>query len=167
MASFDGPRQPRIRGGFRGIVLTGWQRYDHFAVLCELLPAAIPSLAVNLVATSNGYFKETLQKGLFKALDCVQHSSRYGNYIDLENDNFLWDKLSWCYFPGANFFKVTKNLVTTEIEVDDFLKKVEKKKGWLTEYNRRHNMSSPFRIDEVNYYILYFEVKSNNKLGLS
>jgi len=140
--------EPRIRGGFRGIVLTGWQRYDHFAVLCELLPAAIPSLAVNLVATSNGYFNETLQKGLFKALGCVQHSSRYGNYIDLENDNFLWDKLSWCYFPGANFFKVTKNLVTTEIEVDDFLKKVEKKKGWLTEYNRRHNMSSPFRIDE-------------------
>nr|CAD7602261.1 unnamed protein product [Timema genevievae] len=33
---------------FRGIVVTGWQRYDHFSVLCELLPAGIPSLAVNL-----------------------------------------------------------------------------------------------------------------------
>ena len=141
--------EPRMRGGFRGIVLTGWQRYDHFAVLCELLPAGIPSLAVNLIATSNGFFNETLGKPLFKALGCVQHSGKYNSFVDLENDNFLWDKLSWCFFPGTNFFKVTKNLVSTEVEVRDFLHKVEKKKGWLTEYNRRHNMSSPFRIDEV------------------
>merc|ERR1719410_3344083 len=134
---------------FRGIVLTGWQRYDHFAVLCELLPAAIPSLAVNLLATANGFFNQTLEKPLAKALDCVQHSGRYSRLVDLDNDNFLWDKLGWCYFPGNNFFKVTKNLVAAEGEVGEFLHKVEKKKGWLTEYNRRHNMSSPFRIDEV------------------
>jgi len=140
--------EPRIRGGFRGIVLTGWQRYDHFAVLCELLPAAIPSLAVNLIATTHGYFNESLGKPLFKALGCVQHSGKYNSFVDLETDNFLWEKLSWCFFPGTNFFKVTKNLVTTEVEVSGFLNKVEKKKGWLTEYNRRHNMSSPFRIDE-------------------
>jgi hexosaminidase len=141
--------EPRIRGGFRGIVLTGWQRYDHFAVLCELLPAAIPSLAVNLLATSHGFFNETLEKPLAKALGCVQHTSRYSSsLVDLQNDNFLWTGLSWCYFPGTNFFKVTKNLVGAEREVREFLHKVESKKGWLTEYNRRHNMSSPFRIDE-------------------
>ena len=144
--------EPRTRGGFRGIVLTGWQRYDHFAVLCELLPAAIPSLAVNLVATSNGFFNKTLQKPLFKALGCVQPSGSYNSFVDLKRDNFLWDSLSRCNFPGTNFFAVTKNLVTAEIEVGHFLDKVEKKKGWLTKYNRRHDMSSPFRINGVRNY---------------
>ena len=147
--------EPRIRGGFRGIVLTGWQRYDHFAVLCELLPAAIPSLVVNILATAHGFFNQTLEKPFYEALGCVQYFGRSRSFVDLQNDNFLWDKLSWCYFPGNNFFKLTKSLVATEREVGEFLYKVEKKKGWLTQYNRRHNMSSPFRIDEVGFAALF------------
>ena len=32
----------------------GWSRYDHFAVLCELLPASLPSLVINLMVASLG-----------------------------------------------------------------------------------------------------------------
>lgn len=38
---------------FKGIVLTGWQRFNHFTVLCELLPVGIPSLAISLQFLKN------------------------------------------------------------------------------------------------------------------
>lgn len=52
-------KRKSCRQCFENILLIGWQRYDHFAVLCELLPAALPSLILNLVATSNGFFNVT------------------------------------------------------------------------------------------------------------
>ena len=40
-----------------GYILTGWQRYDHFASLCEFLPVAIPSLKCCLIALQRGKFE--------------------------------------------------------------------------------------------------------------
>jgi hexosaminidase len=39
-----------------GYILTGWQRYDHFASLCEFLPVAIPCLRCCLTALKKGKF---------------------------------------------------------------------------------------------------------------
>ena len=98
-----------------------------------------------------------LKTTLMKELNCPDHShgnqfNRFGageKFFDLDYDRFLFQKLSWCYFPGQKFYKVTQDLISTEETVDDFVKTVEKKKGWLTDYNVRHNMSSPFRIEQV------------------
>ena len=141
--------KPEVQAGFRGIVLTGWQRYDHFAVLCELLPAAIPSLTINLLATSRGFFDKTLINPLLEALECIPDTESSNSFVDLKKDRYLWEKLSECNFPGINFFRFTKKLIEIEIEVMEFINKMEKKRGWLTEYNKRHNMSSPYRIDEA------------------
>lgn len=134
--------------GFQGIVLTGWSRYDHFAVLAELLPAAIPSLVTNLITVTHGYFNSTWQSELYKKLDCHGESRLYEDFIDLESDPLLHEKMSWCFFKGAPIFKLTHNLATVQNEVSQYLQKYSAQEGWLTEYNMRHNYSSPFRVNE-------------------
>ena len=37
-----------IKSYFQGLILAGWSRYDHLAVLCELLPIALPTLSMSM-----------------------------------------------------------------------------------------------------------------------
>lgn len=128
-------------------------RYDHFAVLCELLPAAVPSLAVNLLATSHGYFNQSLKNKLQSSLGCSRTSSYSSTHaesiVNLNNDPYLWDKIGRCFFPGAPFFKLTYRLHAAEIEAKEFIESVTKSKGWMTDYNMRRKFSSPLRVDEL------------------
>ncbi|XP_071448252.1 hexosaminidase D-like isoform X2 [Hetaerina americana] len=141
----------KFRGGFRGLVLTGWQRYDHFAVLCELFPASFPSLALSLLAASKGHFNASLRKDAHAALSCPDSGLRDpsgGGWADLSGDPFLWDRFSRCIFPGALFFRLTARLQTTEREFAALTDAVHHRRGWMTPYNVRHNFSSPLRVEE-------------------
>lgn len=102
-------------------------RYDHFAVLCELLPSAIPSLAVNLLATSHGYFNQSLRTKLNAGLNCGvfgPSAERGASFLNLNNDPFLWDQFSRCAFPGHTFFKLTYRLNGVEREVAELVQSV-------------------------------------------
>lgn len=90
------------------IILFNYCRYDHFAVLCETLPASIPSMVVNLMAISHGYMNQSLQTQLNDGLSCgiFGSSNDYDNdFLNLKVDPFLWDQFSRCSFPGNQFFR--------------------------------------------------------------
>jgi len=140
--------ESKFPNGFQGIVITGWSRYDHFAVLAELLPASMPSLATNLISVSHGYFNASWQKELYQSLQCADNSRLYEEFIDLESDPTLHEKMSWCFFTGSSIFKMIHVLGSVQKEVSEYLKKYSSQEGWLTEFNFRHNYSSPFRVNE-------------------
>lgn len=135
---------PKFKNGFHGMVTTGWQRYDHFAILCEILPVSIPSLAVQvrvlffrffnvecshniaalltifqLVAMNRGYFNSSVKGDLYQGLDCpvgaaqsnLAAANNFKTFINLEEDPYLWHKLTWCFFPGSKAFQLTSQVL--------------------------------------------------------
>lgn len=130
---------------FRGIVVTGWQRYDHFATLCELLPAGLPSLILNLLVLTNGAYSSELQGKFHSLLKCSQSRT----VMDLQSDPFLWQKSYGCFFPGAAVFRLTQTHSETVKKAEDYMHDVTIGKAWVTDYNVRHNLTLPSRVDQV------------------
>ncbi|GBM82078.1 Hexosaminidase D [Araneus ventricosus] len=146
-------------GNFRGIVITGWQRYDHLATLCELLPAGLPSLVIDLLTVTQGYFSQQLFTKFHHILQCTVHQR---SQVDFETDPHLWQRASSCFFPGSAVFRMTQHHSEAIKRVDDYLYDVTIHKAWLTDYNIRHNITSPMRVDEglADYSSVYYPLTS-------
>jgi len=133
---------------FRGMVLTGWARYDHFAVLCELLPVSVPSLLFNLLLVSHPHRPRSQVIRLWmQALTCPPEVLP-GKTFD--SDPFQWH-LGACEFPGSNLFSTIASYVALQARVDRLYVHVSQRHGWLTTYNVRHNFSSPWRLLETQH----------------
>lgn len=142
----------RFSHGIHGIAITGWQRYDHFAVLCELLPVSIPSLAICLSTIATGYFNvEVGNNAIFSSLTCPEPSAErlvHRPWIELQQDPEL-SSFSKCMFPGSPIFRFVHHLTSVATETREYIDSLKFKNGWMTEYNIRHNFSSPIRVDEL------------------
>lgn len=153
----------------RGIAVTGWQRYDHLATLCELFPAGLPSLILDLLTLTNGKFETSLFSRFDKILGCTTSRGYYSSLggsasgdTDLDNDPFLWQRASGCFFPGSPVFRLTQSTADAVKRVNDYIYDVTVHKAWMTEYNVRHNISNPFRVDEAlqDHSTVYYTLTS-------
>ncbi|KAH9388663.1 Hydrolase [Tyrophagus putrescentiae] len=151
----------------RGLVITGWQRYDSLAVLCELLPAGLPSLILNLITVSNGRYESNLLDKFDNLMNCEKNYFYTNEKIFTQDPNFF--SKSNCKFPGANVFRLMQEFESVDKKVNDYLYDVTIHKAWLTDYNIRHNISSPYRISEglQNYYSVMYSLKALLKMATS
>ncbi|ALC46773.1 CG7985, partial [Drosophila busckii] len=143
----------RFAKGLRGLALTGWQRYDHFAVLCELLPVGMPSLMVSLSTVSKGYFSTNPRDSeLLHVLRCVfqPDSRRSGHpWLQLHPNVHHSQLFAICSYPGHLVFKYALRLYDKLAEVGMYLQQTREQSAWLSDYNVRHNFSSPLRVLEL------------------
>ncbi|XP_074596750.1 hexosaminidase D [Brevipalpus obovatus] len=156
---------------FRGVVVTGWQRYDHLGVLCELFPSGLPSLIVDLITLKDGHYQSSQ---VFKQFDEIMHCATFGDRslnddVNLDNDPYLYNHVTQCEFPGAPVYRMTQTVSEAIKKVDEYIYDVTIHKAWLTDYNIRHNISNPVRVDEglaqhsSVRYILNSALKSSAK----
>ncbi|XP_010736675.2 hexosaminidase D [Larimichthys crocea] len=118
----------------QGIALTGWQRYDHLSVLCELMPVALPSLVSCLQTLSHGHFNAEAQN---KVTECLGISS-------VEVEEMGRTSASDSLFPGRRLAELTVEL-NALLNSDD-MRLFESDmfvRGWFSPYHRRRKMVTP------------------------
>jgi hexosaminidase len=130
-----------------GIVITGWQRFDHFAGLCELLPIGIPSLASALLFLADKRLvrQPDLQQRVRKVLGCPDSSpvvppfSAYTTdpaYVPPESTIYMQ-----CLFPGSDLFDLVENLRFQKMQIERFLADPTVL-GWMGEYQLTRQFGS-------------------------
>lgn len=133
----------------RGLVLTGWSRYDHFATLCELFPTGIPSLAISLHTASKGYFEiDSRVNSIIPSLTCPDPPGDKHIWLDLQREPNL-GSFTRCLFPGSSIFRLINRLSALSSEARHFIDSIKFSRGWLSDYNIRHNFTSSSRIIEL------------------
>ncbi|KAM3592238.1 uncharacterized protein V6R79_015194 [Siganus canaliculatus] len=118
----------------QGIAITGWQKYDHLSVLCELMPVALPSLAACLQTLMDGQFSAEAQSKVTEKL-CIS---------SVEVEEMERTSTDDSRFPGrrlAELIVELDSLLNSEnirmFENDMFVR------GWFSPYHRQRKMVTP------------------------
>nr|KAG5714688.1 hypothetical protein BaRGS_000176 [Batillaria attramentaria] len=124
----------------RGIALTGWQRYDHYAVLCELLPQALPSLGTCLQVIHKGAFSPEVHQSV---------STDLGFRSPLPLNPFACEEIPECSFPGSRVYQL---MIEYAFLAADCEKTVHNDSNltWLNDFNVRRNFTNPVYVQPIH-----------------
>ncbi|CAG5130349.1 unnamed protein product [Candidula unifasciata] len=126
---------------FKGLALTGWQRYDHFATLCELLPVAIPSLAMCLATMKNAGFTQGIHMNTSRLLNCSRPLEISFPEIDKKTGTAVVTQD--CRFKGHELYYAMQELYGITVGTPSIKHRLD---GWLSDYQVARNFTNPGQI---------------------
>lgn len=118
----------------KGIAITGWQRYDHLSVLCELMPVALPSLAACLQTLIHGQLNAEAQN---KVTERLGVSSVEVEEMGSASDGAL-------LFPGRRLAELMVD-INSLLNSEDirFFENNMFVRGWFSPHHRQRKMVTP------------------------
>ncbi|VDD90703.1 unnamed protein product [Enterobius vermicularis] len=123
----------------QGIIISGWSRYDHMAVLCELLPVAVPSLAMTLETLIEGRKLDgeySLTVKLFKCSPPTRPGFVYG-----------------CQFPGRKVYELINEFYNQHDQLQHYLMTDFEFNGWLSKVAVKYRHSSPMYLEKILHFL--------------
>uniref|UniRef100_A0A1I7TM51 beta-N-acetylhexosaminidase n=1 Tax=Caenorhabditis tropicalis TaxID=1561998 RepID=A0A1I7TM51_9PELO len=123
-----------------GLIMTGWSRYDHFAVLAETIPVALPTLAMSM---------ETMLEG----------RPLVGNYpvtaelLQCTPPLDLGFTASGCRFPGSRIYELINEMYQKQMQLRTYRQDDYELNGWLSRVADEYSVSSHWYIDKIEQLI--------------
>ena len=137
---------------FKGIAFTGWSRYDHFLVLCDLLPQAIPSLVYCMQTMQYGELNEEkksqIQSSILGCNNQVPWWNSWPHPVSLQD---LYNLPNKCNFPGHELYTIVIRLDQTIQNVKPNLEFADK---YLSDFQLNNNYIHKSRSLEVKSKLL-------------
>ncbi|KAJ1354699.1 hypothetical protein KIN20_011700 [Parelaphostrongylus tenuis] len=124
---------------FHGFFLTGWQRYDHFASLCELMPVSMASLAINIRLIRSYVMTESEVEMIMRTLKCPSTTDL--NMLISGNDK--------CHFAGYKVRDSIRDFILLKQEYDNATWIHRREAAYLQRSQIHLNASNPFYVDAI------------------
>uniref|UniRef100_A0AC34GPF5 Sialyltransferase n=1 Tax=Panagrolaimus sp. ES5 TaxID=591445 RepID=A0AC34GPF5_9BILA len=128
-------------GAYKGLIITGWSRYDHMAVLAELLPVNLPTLVMSIETIDSG---RPLHGNFPKSNQLLQCTAKY-------DQGFIYG----CQFPGRKVYELINEMHSQKDSMHKYVETDYEFNGWLSKVAEKYHFSSPMYIEKISQFIDY------------